>query len=691
MILARKSFFDQESIMAFAFHGRAINKIGVIGSGQIGPDIALYFSKVFSRQGVKIVVVDISEEALAKGKAKLHKKIDKGRETGAFSEDWAAAMKEAVTFASDYDLVNDADFIVEAATEDKELKGRIFADLEGRCGPETIFASNSSHLEPERIFEGISKKDRCLVIHYFFPAERNPLVEIVPARETSTEITSWLMDLYESIGKVPIQVGSRYGYAIDPVFEGVFLAAALLAQEGVADTKEIDAVATKALGLTVGPFTAMNLTGGNPITNVGLDHYTSRINAWYHSPEILKKAVAEGRKWEVPGRGEKVEVDPAKATRITEALQGAFFGICSEIVEAGISSVDDMNMAVELGLDMRAPFGFMNKLGTAEALRLVEAYHAKYPDFPVPQLLKDKGASNEPFVIRSIMRTDREGVAVLKIRRPKVLNALNQEVFDEIRETFDALNEDPSIEAVVLTGFGVKAFVSGADVKFLAKIETPEQAEATSLDSQDAINRVEACKKPVVCAYNGLAFGGGNELAMGCHFRIARSDLKVLAAQPEPNLGIIPGAGGTQRLPRLIGIDQAQELLRTGRPVSATTAKELGLVQELVDGDLVALRERAVELAKALAAGTMKAHKTPQEPMTEVPESLPELDLGHLSKAVDRILCETILEGARLTLAEGLKLEAKAFGEVCKLKDFRIGVENFLTNGPRSRADFVHA
>ncbi len=113
---------------------------------------------------------------------------------------------------------------------------------------------------------------------------------------------------------------------------------------------------------------------------------------------------------------------------------------------AGISSVDDMNMAVELGLDMRAPFGFMNKLGTAEALRLVEAYHAKYPDFPVPQLLKDKGASNEPFVIRSIMRTDREGVAVLKIRRPKVLNALNQEVFDEIRETFDALNEDPSIE-----------------------------------------------------------------------------------------------------------------------------------------------------------------------------------------------------------------------------------------------------
>ncbi len=347
-------------------------------------------------------------------------------------------------------------------------------------------------------------------------------------------------------------------------------------------------------------------------------------------------------------------------------------------------------MAVELGLDMRAPFGFMNRMGTAEALRLVEAYHAAAPSFPVPKILKEKGSANEPFIIRSIQRKDRDGVAVLKIRRPKVLNALNQAVFDEIRETFDELNGDASVKAIVLTGFGVKAFVSGADVRFLAKIETPEQAEATSLDSQDAINRVESCKKPVVCAYNGLAFGGGNELAMGCHYRIARSDLKVLAAQPEPNLGIIPGAGGTQRLPRLIGIEQAQGLLRTGRPVSASEAKELGLVQELVEGDIVTLRERAIELAKALASGSLSPHKTPEAPMENVPAALPEMDLRHLSKAVDKILCDTILEGAKLSLADGLKLEAKAFGEVCKLRDFRIGVENFLTNGPRSKAAFVH-
>jgi enoyl-CoA hydratase/3-hydroxyacyl-CoA dehydrogenase len=462
--------------MAYSFQGRSFQKIGVIGSGQIGPDIALYFSKVLSRQGVEIVVVDISDEALAKGEKKFSKKIAKGEETGAFDADWASAMRGAVTWTSDYGQLADADFIVEAATEDQGLKGRIFGDLEKRCRPDTIFASNSSHLEPERIFEGIKDKSRTLVIHYFFPAERNPMVELVPGAETSSELTALLKGFYEVIGKVPIVVGSRYGYALDPVFEGVFQAAALLAESGVATPKEIDAVATKALGLGVGPFTAMNLTGGNPITAVGLDNYTSRIHEWYRTPQILKDAVASGTPWEVPGRGEKVEVSDDKRAAITDALRGAFFGICTEIVDSGISNVDDMDMSVELGLVMKAPFRFMNELGTAEALRLVQAYAASNPGFPVPALLKQHGQENQPFEVKHITREDKDGVAVLTIRRPAVLNALNQAVFDELRGTFAALDADDSVQAIVLTGFGVKAFVSGADVHFLAKIESVEQA-----------------------------------------------------------------------------------------------------------------------------------------------------------------------------------------------------------------------
>ncbi|MAE76197.1 MAG: hypothetical protein CMJ85_04930 [Planctomycetes bacterium] len=677
--------------MAYTFQGRLVRRVGVVGSGQIGPDIALFFAKVLSRDDVSVVVVDVAADALERGQAKLEKKVDRGEESGAFSSEWAAVMKQSVQFTTDYDRLDDADFIVEAATEDLELKAKIFAGLERRCRADTIFASNSSHLEPERIFEGLKKPERGLVIHYFFPAERNPVVEIVPSAHTDESITSWLLDFYENIGKVPIRVGSRYGYAIDPIFEGQFLAAALLAEQGVATPKQIDEVSRKALGLTIGPFTAMNLTGGNPITNVGLANYTSKIHGWYRSPASLQQAVADGAPWDAPKRGEDVDVPEEVARQVTASLRGAYLGICAEIVDSGVASVEDLDMAVELALDMKPPFRFMNKIGTNAALKLVRDYAAGHPDFPVPALLREHGDANRDFRVRQIVREDVDGVAVLKIRRPRVLNALNQAVFDELREQIAEVEADKNVRAVVLTGFGVKAFVSGADVKFLAGIETAEQGSATSLDSQDALNKIEACTKPVVCAYNGLAFGGGNELAMACHARIARAGLKVLAAQPEVNLGIIPGAGGTQRLPRLVGFEKAAELLRTGRPISAQEAHEIGLVRTLVDGDLFVLRRTAIDLALAIADGTETADKVPDAPMTDVPATLPEIDLRHLSRAVDNLVVAAILEGARLPLRDGLALEAAKFGEVCALEDMRIGVRNFLENGPRSKAEFVHA
>ena len=673
--------------MSFSHRGRSLSKIAVIGSGQIGPDIALFFTKVFSPFGVKIVVVDVSDEALEKGQAKLTKKIAKGVESGAFSEEQQAAMLSHVDFTSDYDAVRGAEFVVEAATEDKGLKGRIFSQIEGLVADDAILASNSSHLEPEVIFADAKLKNRTLVIHYFFPAERNLMIEIVPGEDTDGEIVDWLMSVYEWMGKVPIEVKSRYGYAIDPVFEGLFLASALIAESGSATTKQIDTVAQKALGLGIGSFTAMNLTGGNPITNVGLDNYTSKIHSWYRSPQSLKDQVASGAGWETPERGEKVDVPDDLQQQITDDLRGAFFGICGEIVDAGLASVADMDMGVELALVMNGPFSFMNELGTGEALRLVRLYAAKNEGFPVPNCIEIHGEENQPFEVASVIRKDVKNVAVLTIRRPKVLNALNEAVFDEIQRRVEEADLDRATEAIVLTGFGRKAFVSGADVNFLAKIENAAQGEATSTGSQAALNAVEDANKPIVCAMNGLAFGGGNELAMACTMRIARKGQRVFAGQPEPNIGIIPGAGGTQRLPRLVGLQAAATMLRTGRPISSEKALAIGLISEEVEGDLVA---RAIELAQELAYGSIERPAIDREPMTDVPDALPEVDLGHLSTRVDAIMCKAILEGARMTLRNGIAFEAKCFGEVSDTKDMRIGVENFLKNGPRAKAEFVH-
>lgn len=673
--------------MSFRHAGRTLEKVAVIGSGQIGPDIALYFAKVLSPFGVQTVVVDVSEQALANGKAKFEKKIAKGVESGAFTAEQQTQMCGSTTWTNDYQKLAGSNLVVEAATENKELKGKIFAQVEGLVGPDAVLCSNSSHLEPEVIFANAKKKDRTGVVHYFFPAERNLMVEVVPGKDTAPATTSWLLSFYEAIGKVPIPVKSRYGYALDPVFEGLFYACALLAEAGIGTTKQIDVVCKKTFRMGVGSFTAMNLTGGNPITAVGLDNYTTKINSWFRTPQSLKDKVAKKENWDVAGRGEVVDVPEALATQIRDLLLGAYFGLCCEIVDAGLVTIADFNMGLDIALDMKPAFTFMNELGTAKALALVKAYAAKNPGFPVPKCLEAVGATNQPFEVPVVLREDRDGIAVLTIRRPKVLNALDQGVFEELRTRFQQCDRDPKVKGIVLTGFGKKAFVSGADVNFLAKITGPAHGEQTSRASQVCVDAIQAVKKPTVAALNGLAFGGGIETAMACEARIAQKGLKVLAGQPEANLGIIPGAGGTVRLPRLVGLERAAEMLRTCRPISSEKALAYGLIREEVDGDLVG---RAVALCKDMASGAAKRSRMDEGPLKNVPASLPAVEIGHLSRKVDEILCKAILGAAKLPLAEAVPFEAKCFGEVCGTEDMRIGVENFTKNGPKVKATFVH-
>lgn len=675
--------------MAFTFLGRTIEEVGVVGSGQIGPDIALYFSKVLSPFGCRVVVVDIDEAALQRGRGRLDKKVDRGIQSGAFTPEQGETMKQAVSFTTDYAALGRAGLVVEAATEDAAVKERIFRTLEEQCPEGAILASNSSHLEPEVIAGGLTHRGRSAVIHYFFPAERNPVVEVVPGGDTDPGIADWLMRFYERIGKAPIRVRSRYGYAIDPIFEGLFLAAALCVEQGLGTTKEVDAVATRCLGQRVGPFTAMNLTGGNPITAKGLDNYHEKIMPWFRTPELLRRQVESGKPWEVPQRGEKVELEPGREEAITKELQGAYFGICDEILTAGITDLTDMEMAVELALDMTPPAALANKVGLDKARLLAMEYARGHEGFREPEWLAHASVGTDRIEVPVIMREDRRSVAVVRIRRPKVLNALNEEAFAQLRRVFEEVEADGSVRAAVLTGFGIKAFISGADVNFLSRIDSPETGMEGSRRAQELTLLMERMSKPLVCALNGVAFGGGLELAMACRARVARKGLKVLGGQPEVNLGIIPAAGGTQRLPRLVGLERAAGLLRTGRTFSSKEAGEMGLVSQLVDAEV--LVDRAVDLALDLAAGRSEAPPLPTGPLQEVPDSLPALDLGHLSRKIDEILVQAILEGARTTLEEGLQIENRLFGEVCRTQDMRIGVRTFLEEGPRAQARFVHA
>ena len=672
--------------MAFTMFGRTIRKIGVIGSGNIGPDIALHFSQNLYSYGVPVVVVDIVQAALDSGSNKAESKMVKAAEKGILKKEVADAIFKNMLFTSDYGKIADADFVIEAAFEREDVKLKIFDQCQAACPKTAIFASNSSHMEPEVIFKNMKDKTRCLVIHYFFPAERNILVEIVPAKETDPGLTEYLMKLYEFTGKAPIKVKSRYGYAVDPIFEGLFEATALTVEKGLASVKQADVIVQKALGMGVGPFTAHNLAGGNPITQHGLNEMNTKIMPWYRSPKILDDQVKSGKPWETAGRGEVVEYTPETYEAVSNRVIGAYFGMICEIVGSGISNIGDLELAMDVGLVLNTPFGMMNRMGVKKAFELVEAYAKENPGFKADDILKKQAASGQPWKIPVVFREEKGDVAIVKIRRPKVLNALNATVFEQLNEIFLDIQKDSKIKGAVLTGFGTRAFVSGADIGMLAAQKTPEEAEAFCLKSMSVLNMIENLGKPVVCAMNGLAFGGGNEMAMSCTARIAAKGQKVFVAQPEPRLGIIPGNGGTQRLPRLIGMERAWPILRNANPISSAQAKELGLIQEEVEGDLM---NTAMDWVHKILEKKVQVPSIQKGPFS-VPSKLPEVDIGHLSRKIDSLLQRATFEGAKMTLEEGLKLEAKIFGECLLTEDMKIGIENFMKNGSKVNAAFVH-
>ena len=671
--------------MGYQFKDLKIDKLSIIGAGQIGPDICLHFAKNFWKNNVELVLIDVSEDALINAKKKIEKKISKGMESGAFKEEMGQTMINCIEYSSDYSKISGSNIVVEAATENGNVKDIIFKQVEGLTGEDCLYMSNSSHMQPEVIFKSVKNKSRCLVTHYFFPAERNPILEVVPGKETSPAIIETLMGFYEAIGKVPIEVKSSYGYAIDPIFEGLCEIAILCLEKGYGTVKEIDKIAQKCLRQGVGPFTALNLTGGNPITNHGLEEMRKTHIPWFRSPDALKQICEKGLPWETAKRDEVVEVDPIKTDLLSDQFLGGYFALCSYIIDLGISNVNDLNMATELALVIHPPFSLMNKTGIDLSYDLVKNFCAEHSDFPYPKSI-EKAKAEGGWKISRIVRKTSEDVAVLTIRRPKVLNALNLEVLSELKEEIQKAESDPTIKGIVITGFGSKAFVSGADLKMLASVKTKDDGYENSHTFQGFLNYIEACEKPIVCALNGFAFGGGNELAMSCTARIMRKGLSIAACQPEVNLGFIPGAGGTQRLPRLIGVDLAAEILRTGRPVTGKEAIEIGLVDKEVEGDLIA---EAVKYTQQIVKGEIQVKKLTKDP-TQNAYSPKEINIGHLSKKIDDIITRAIYSGAHMSLDEGLDLESKLYGECVLTEDMKIGMENFKSNGPKAKAEFVH-
>ncbi len=242
--------------------------------------------------------------------------------------------------------------------------------------------------------------------------------------------------------------------------------------------------------------------------------------------------------------------------------------------------------------------------------------------------------------------SNEEKVTTVVLDHPPV-NALSQEVMKELNRLLDELKQDPETKVVVLTAQGQQAFIAGADLREVVKITSRAQGEQLAVEGQMIFGKIETLGKPVIAAVNGVCLGGGNELAMACHIRIASDRARF--GQPEINLGMIPGYGGTQRLPRIVGPSHATEIILTGDMITAQEALRIGLVNHVVpDQDLL---KQANGLAKKIASKGMPG----------ITQCLSMID-----------------QSRRLSLEEGLKEEAKAFGKVSESADMKEGVSAFL-------------
>ena len=197
---------------------------------------------------------------------------------------------------------------------------------------------------------------------------------------------------------------------------------------------------------------------------------------------------------------------------------------------------------------------------------------------------------------KSLIFNEEAGVGIITINRPQQLNALNLEVFSELNKVIKHIDEDKNIKVAIITGSGDKAFAAGTDIKEL-KDMSPLEVRKFAFFAGETINSIENSDKPVLAAINGFALGGGCELSMACDLRIASDQAKF--GQPEINLGVIPGSGGTQRLPRLIGICRAKELLFTGKMIDADEACRIGLVNKVVPHK--DLMEETLKIARKIA------------------------------------------------------------------------------------------
>ena len=649
--------------------------VAVIGAGSIGPDIAWYL--LGARPGLRVTLLDIKEDALATAVQRLHTYADKAVARGKLTPAQAASAIAGLTGSSDYAVLSSCDWVIEAATEDLALKRRIFAAVEARVTQDAVITSNTSSIPAERIFAELQHPERATVTHFFAPAWRNPAVEVIDWPGAEPALIAWLRRFFAETGKLALTTTDAPCFMLDRVFDNWCNDAALLLPH--ANAASIDACAEEFVH--AGPFFVLNLAQGNPII-IETNTLQADEEGEHYRPAPIFASVA---RWQTGKPGSTPAPDANTGTLVRDRLLGVLWSQTVDILDRGIGSAADLDLGCRVALGFKqGPLELMQQAGDVECARVLKRFALERPGMPQPQRAL---AAYQP-ALRHVLIDRLDDVVVITLRRPEALNALHDAMTDEILGVITAHEADASVTGFVITGYGRKAFCAGADIgRFHALLGDATAAAQYARDCSRLLVHLDGMRKPVVAALNGLALGGGFELAMRCHGLIA--ERKAWMQLPEVSLGIVPGIGALvvpyRRWPQAATTFHA--MLTQAARLRATEAHALGVVDALADG-MDALMAQALAQVRALA-------KTGVTPVADSASAPPDFDDAAalaadgqtLSASVVELIRSAVLRAAAApTLAAALEIGYQAFGAAATTAAAREGIDAFTA---RRAPDFA--
>lgn len=652
--------------------------VGVIGSGSIGPDLAYGFLSALAREaGSKVYLLDIKQEALDAGVERIRGYAKKGVARGKLSPKAAAAIDAALTPTMDMADLADCEYVLEAASELLPVKQGILSKLEAVVSENCLIGFATSGLPRKLIASEAKHSARCFVNHPFFPAWRSMPIEVVSSGDLALE--ERMLATLKHLGKVPVSTTDVPCFAADDIFCNYISEAARIVEEGIANPAQVDKIVNDAIG-GGGPFNVMDATQGNLLTAhcQELMEQAETGGAWFQAPAILSKQ--GNTPWHDRKKPMDASHDSALAKKVLDRIVAVLVARSYFVVEQGICEATELNWMTRTALGFsKGILELAEDMGATRVRELCNDYATAHKGFFVPKTFE---ADTLPTFMRNV-RVERDGdIGTVRVWRPEVKNALSAQTISEIDLAMTELGNDEAIKGIVFTSYD--GSLAGADITELAALDNADACRAICMKTHPVMQRMGAMKKPIVAALSGPVLGGGAEFSMACHARVVAKDL--IFGQPEVNLGIIPGYGGTQRLPRLIGFERAFGMLRNGASIGAKEACAWGWAH----GEAVANPEAAaVELIREHLAGKVKLMAVNPEPIP-VPSELPMVDIAHRSRAIDSILIDVLKRGLSSNLDEALAIEADGFARCKETVDMNIGMTNFMQNGPRVPALFLN-